>query len=94
MGIAERFRVAVGRLQEPDNDAGPVLLPTRLSRPCVEELPVVGAGLSLFSAPTMRIPVGAGDDTADAAERLQFTVAQGRASRRITPYSPWSPRPT
>ena len=77
MGIAEQFRVAVGHLQESGDDAGPVLLPTRLSKACVQALPVVGAGLSLFSAPTMRIPVGASDDTADAAERLQFTVAQG-----------------
>jgi hypothetical protein len=32
----------------------------------------------MFTAPTMRIHVGASDDTAATAERLQFTVAQVR----------------
>jgi hypothetical protein len=35
-------------------------------------------GISMFTAPTMRIHVGASDDTAATAERLQFTVAQVR----------------
>jgi len=58
-------------------DAGPARLPIRLTMGCVGVLPIIGAGLSLFSAPTMRIPIGASDATATAAERAQFTVAQG-----------------
>jgi hypothetical protein len=46
---------------------------------CVRVLPVTGAGISIFTDPTMRIPLGASGDTAAAAERLQFSVAQGPA---------------
>lgn len=52
-------------------------MPIRLTKACVRVLPITGAGLSLFSSPTMRIPVGASDPTATAAERAQFTVAEG-----------------
>jgi hypothetical protein len=62
---------------ETSVESGPARLPIRLTMGCVRVLPVTGAGLSLFSAPTMRIPVGASDATATAAERAQFTVAQG-----------------
>ncbi|GAB3348858.1 GAF domain-containing protein [Modestobacter lapidis] len=40
-------------------------------------LPVDGAGLSLAFAPDRRLPLGASDDTAALAERLQFTVGEG-----------------
>ena len=76
MGIVERFRDAVRDVTVLE-DAGPAGLPIRLTKACVRVLPVIGAGLSLFSGPTMRIPVGASDDTAATAERLQFTVAEG-----------------
>lgn len=76
MKVVERFRAAVDRLDSADA-AGPARLPSRLSTACTQVLPVAGAGLSVFSAPTMRLPIGASDDTAETAERLQFTVAQG-----------------
>lgn len=76
MGIIQRFGDAVDPAS-PAHDPGPVGLPIRLTRACVRVLSVTGVGLSLFSAPTMRIPVGASDDTAETAERLEFTVADG-----------------
>ncbi len=76
MGIIDQFRLAVAGVRAGE-DGGPAGLPIRLSRACVRVLPVVGAGLGLFSDPTLRIPVGASDDTAATAERLQFTVAEG-----------------
>ena len=76
MGITEEFRTAYAQLREPAV-AGPELLPSRLAKACTRVLPIAGAGISMFTAPTMRIPVGASDDTATTAERLQFTVAQG-----------------
>ena len=74
--LRTRFRVAVDRLDDSDL-ADPAWLPTLLSKACVAVLPIAGAGLSVFSAPTMRLPIGASDYTAETAERLQFTVAQG-----------------
>ena len=55
---------------------GPELLPSRLMRATAQVLPVAGAGLSLFSD-HHRVPLGASDDTAVLAERLQFTVGEG-----------------
>jgi hypothetical protein len=76
VSITEEFRAAAARVQDPQL-AGPELLPARLARACTRVLPIAGAGISMFTAPTMRIPVGASDETATTAERLQFTVAQG-----------------
>ena len=76
VGITEEFRTAYAQLREAAV-AGPELLPTRLAKACTRVLPIDGAGISMFTAPTMRIPIGASDDTATIAERLQFTVAQG-----------------
>jgi len=76
VGITEEFRTADAQLREAAV-AGPELLPTRLAKACTRVLPIDGAGISMFTAPTMRIPIGASDDTATIAERLQFTVAQG-----------------
>ncbi len=55
----------------------PTLLPVRLARACRLVLPVVGVGLSAFTADGFRFPLAASDDTAAAAERLQFTVGSG-----------------
>ena len=60
MGITERFRTAYAQLRGPAV-AGPELLPTRLAKACTRVLPITGAGISMFTAPTMRIPVGASD---------------------------------
>ena len=76
MSVVDRFQRALTDWADSD-EAGPARLPIRLTKACVQVLPITGAGLSLFSAPTMRIPIGASDDTATAAERAQFTVAQG-----------------
>ena len=56
--------------------ASPELLPVMLTRACVAVLPVDGAGLSLHDD-DFRVPVGASDDVATAAERLQFTQGEG-----------------
>lgn len=56
---------------------GPELLPTRLMRACAAVLPVDAAGLSIFTKFGHRVPLGASDDTAALAERLQFTTGQG-----------------
>ena len=57
--------------------AGPELLPVRLMRACAKVLPVAAAGISMFSRGDHRVPLGASDDTAAFAERLQFTVGEG-----------------
>jgi hypothetical protein len=75
MKIAERFAVAVAR--SAPNLPGAELLPERLARACAEVLPVDGAGISLFFASDRRLPLGASDDQAAQAERLQFTVGEG-----------------
>ena len=49
----------------------------RLARACARVLPVAGVGISMFGSNGIRIPVGASDDDAAAAERLQFTAAEG-----------------
>ena len=54
----------------------PELLPVRLARACVQVLPVAGAGLSLLNH-DFRVPVGASDEVASLAERLQFTQGEG-----------------
>lgn len=76
MTIAEEFTAAYAAAASAEV-AGPELLPVRLARACVEVLPVAGVGISMFGSSGMRIPVGASDDAAAAAERLQFTAAEG-----------------
>lgn len=55
---------------------GVQLLPERLARACARVLPVQGAGMSLIND-EFRVPLGASNDTAAFAERLQFTLGQG-----------------
>jgi hypothetical protein len=73
--IAARFRAAVAA---PDGRSPTdiELLPVRLARAAVAVLPIDGAGLSLFND-DFRVPVGASDDVATLAERLQFTQGEG-----------------
>lgn len=52
------------------------LLPTRLAKACAALLPVDGAGLSLHQT-EFRVPIGASDEMATLAERLQFTQGEG-----------------
>lgn len=53
------------------------LLPVRLARASAAVLPVAGAGLSALAHPELRLPIGASDDVAAYAERLQFTYGEG-----------------
>lgn len=73
--LARRFRAAWADSRDQAT-AIPELLPVRLARACVQVLPVVGAGLSLLNH-DFRVPVGASDDIASSAERLQFTQGEG-----------------
>jgi len=51
------------------------ILPELLARACVEVLPVTGAGVSFTDE--LRIPLGASDEMAVRAERLQTTLGEG-----------------
>lgn len=62
--------------QHPDLP-GPELLPSRLMRATAAVLPVTGAGISAYVSYRQQVPMGASDDTAAVAERLQFTVGEG-----------------
>ena len=76
MSVVERFAASVRG--QPAELAGPQLLPVRLARAAVRVLPgVAGAGISVLADPGMRVPLGASDDDAATAERLQFTVGEG-----------------
>ena len=46
-------------------------------RAAAQVLPVAAAGISAFSKIRHRVPLGASDDIAALAERLQFTVGEG-----------------
>jgi hypothetical protein len=70
-----RFRAAWAA-HEDGEDRGPELLPMRLTQACRAVLPVDGAGLSLLDN-DFRVPLGASDDVAAAAERMQFTLGEG-----------------
>jgi hypothetical protein len=72
--LASRFRAAWA--DPADGGAGLEMLPTRLSQACLAVLPIDGAGLSLLDD-DFRVPIGASDDTAALAERMQFTVGEG-----------------
>jgi hypothetical protein len=74
--IADRFAVALAGSNASDL-AGPELLPVRLARACAQALEIDGAGISLLDAKAQRVPLGASDDLAELAERLQFTAGEG-----------------
>jgi hypothetical protein len=76
MTIAGRFEQALDTIADP-RLAGAELLPERLSIACARMLPVDAAGLSLSGPHGRRIPLGASDEDAARAERLQFTVGDG-----------------
>ena len=56
---------------------GAELLPSALARACAHALRYDGAGLCLMSGPEARVPLGASDEVAAVAERLQYTVGEG-----------------
>jgi GAF domain-containing protein len=74
--LTRRFLAAWSNVTHESEDAAPELLPTLLARAACTTLSADGAGLSIISN-THRVPVGASDDGAVAAERLQFTVGEG-----------------
>jgi hypothetical protein len=61
---------------EDEGSQNPALMPGQLARACTAVLGAAGAGLSLVSE-HYRLPLGASDGTARAAERLQFTLGEG-----------------
>lgn len=73
--VARRYRAAWAGSRDQAT-ATPELLPVRLARACVQVFPVIGAGLSLLNH-DFRVPVGASDEVASRAERLQFTQGEG-----------------
>jgi hypothetical protein len=74
MDLAERFVAAARRIYALAG-TGAELLPMVLAQACVNVLPVAGAGLSVTAE--LRIPLGASDETAARAERLQTTLGEG-----------------
>lgn len=72
--VSERFRAAWTGAD--DDTATPELLPMRLAQAVVATLPATAAGISLFDH-EFRVPLGASDNTAAAAERMQFTHGSG-----------------
>jgi hypothetical protein len=74
-GIAAVFRAAEADANGPDA-AGPELLPVRLSRAAASVLAVDAAGFSVLDG-DFRVPLGASDEIASLAERLQFTQGEG-----------------
>lgn len=75
-GVAARF--AARMRDQPPEWVVPGWLPARLAHAAVQVLPGVGgAGINVLAGPGMRIPLGASDDVAATAERLQFTMGEG-----------------
>jgi hypothetical protein len=77
VSMAEEFTAAYTDPRVAQGAARPELLPVRLARACVRVLPVAGVGISMFGTEGIRIPIGASDEDAATAERLQFTAAEG-----------------
>src|SRR3954453_20319520 len=75
MTIQERLSAAAAA--PPADLPGPGLLPGRRGKARPAVLPVDGAGISLFFVSDRRLPLGASDNRAAEAERLQFTVGEG-----------------
>jgi hypothetical protein len=72
--LVERFWSATESFGSPER--GVELLPTTLAAATAVVLGVDGIGLSVING-RFRVPLGASDDEAAAAERLQFTVGEG-----------------
>ncbi|MEI4270437.1 GAF domain-containing protein [Klenkia sp. LSe6-5] len=75
MRAVEAFAAAMADPGTGSLDPG--LLPERLARACVRSLPVDGAGITCTFHPGRRLPIGASDPEAAAAERLQFSIGEG-----------------
>jgi hypothetical protein len=75
VAIEQQFVDALSASQSGDND--PELLPVHLARAVATTLGVDGAGLSIHGHAEKRTPLGASDNDAATAERLQFTAGTG-----------------
>ena len=73
--LARQYRAAWADSRDQAT-AVPELLPVRLTRACVQVLPVAGAGLSLLDH-DFPVAVAASGEVASIAERLQFTEGEG-----------------
>jgi hypothetical protein len=73
--IADRFGVALSSLPAVADDSTQ-LLPTQLVTAGAQVLGADGAGMSFIST-HLRVPLGASNADAAAAERLQFTTGEG-----------------
>lgn len=76
MTIEQQFRRAWRGDDDPDT-AMLELFPVRLARATAQVLDVPGAGMSVLTGGKFRVPLGASDDAANTAERLQFTHGAG-----------------
>jgi hypothetical protein len=75
--VAEEFRSTVAQLRSAES-VDEELSPTLWARACVAVLPVAGAGLSLMrDQRDLRVPLGASDEMAADAERLQTSLGEG-----------------
>jgi hypothetical protein len=74
--IQQRFGEALAGEWAVDGDE-PELLPVHLARAATTSLRVDGAGLSVHDAAGHSTPLGASDEDATTAERLQFTAGSG-----------------
>ncbi len=76
MSIQQNFGEALAGEWGRDGDE-PELLPVQLARAAAGTLGVDGVGLSIHDAAGHRTPLGASDEAATTAERLQFTSGAG-----------------
>lgn len=74
MSADDRFTRALARLVHSDDQG---VLPDHVARACTAALDVEGAGLSYTLLPDRRLPLGASDPEAAAAERLQYATGEG-----------------
>ncbi len=74
MSLAQRFSDA---LSVETGDDVPDLLPVHLARTAAKILGVDGVGVGVHGDDGWRTPLGASDEMAATAERLQFTVGSG-----------------
>jgi hypothetical protein len=74
--IQQEFGNALAREWARDGDA-PELLPVQLTRAAAAALGVDGVGLSVHDTAGHSTPLGANDEAATTAERLQFTAGAG-----------------
>lgn len=76
MSIQQKFGAALAAEWTRDGDE-PELLPVQLARAAAASLGVDGVGLSVHDTAGHSTPLGASDEAATTAERLQFTAGAG-----------------